>query len=120
MILLNFLTSSAYQKGAFYNFLTHSHAILVILGITLVPISLTSVFFYASIMPSIWLWLFLLAAAISRVLAPIHPWAIRALDFEQNSIRTLGYLLAALLSFLWFAFLGGTMIYIATIERFIS
>lgn len=107
LIALNFLLSPSYPKGMFFHFLAHYHAPQMMLIVTLVPLTTTSVFFYASLMPSIWLWLFLLAAVISRALIPIYPWAIRALDFEQNSIRTLGYLMATFLSFIW---IGGIVV----------
>jgi len=110
-ILSTFLLSPTAQKGAFSKFLANSHVVSLTLIVTLVPITITSVFFYASLMPSIWLWLFLLAASLSRVLAPIYPWAIRALDFEHNAIRTLGYLLSILLSLLWLGFIGAVKLY---------
>ena len=105
MILLFFLRP-IYPAGTFYKFLIKSHAVQILLLATLLPLFLTAVFFYASIAPSIWLWLFLLAAATSRVVAPIAPWAVRALDFEQNPIRTLGYVLATALAVCWLALLG--------------
>lgn len=101
MIFLNYLTAPGYPSGAAYNFLVHSHVLAVLLLFTFVPLFLTSVFFYASMMPSIWLWLFLFAVLTSRVFAPVYPWAIRAFDFEQNPIRTLGYMVATILSLAW-------------------
>jgi hypothetical protein len=117
MILLRSLTYSGYPPGTFYNFLTHSHAIPIILIVTLLPVTLTSVFFYASIMPSVWLWLFLFAVVASRSIAPIFPWAIRALDFEQNPITMVGYVLATMLSLLWVVFSVGLMLFTSLLAR---
>jgi len=117
LILSEFLLSPTSAPGTFYKFLTHSHVATLMILLTLAPISLVSVFFYASMMPSIWLWLFLLAASASRAIGTVYPWAIRALDFEQNAIRTLGYFLSILLSVVWLGFVGGVTLYFFILLR---
>jgi hypothetical protein len=101
MILLNFATSPDYPAGTTIEFLTHSHAIPVILAFTLVPIFLTSVFFYASVAPSLWLWLFLFAGIVSRLLAPAWPSALYVFNFEQSPFRILGLVASSLVVLVW-------------------
>jgi hypothetical protein len=119
LIMLSFLTPG-HPKGAFVNWITHSHAIPVILLATLLPLYITSVFFYASIMPSIWLWLFLLAGLISRGIAPLYPRALYALNFEQTPLRTIGFILAIFLSLAWVVFLVVVILYFEGILWFLS
>jgi hypothetical protein len=116
-ILLIFLISPGYPPGAFHSFLTYSHAISISLIVALVPISRASIFFYASIMPSIWLWIFLFAVVVARLVASNYPWMLRALDFEQNPLRTLGCVFAMLLSLLWLLLVSGLMFYFTLIMR---
>jgi hypothetical protein len=120
LIMLDFLTNPGYPKGTFLNWITHSHAIPVILSATLVPLYITSVFFYASIMPSIWLWLFLLAGLISRGIAPLYPSALYALNFEQTPLRIIGFILAIFLSLAWVVFLIVVIIYFEGVLWFLS
>jgi hypothetical protein len=96
MILLRLTTSKYYPSGAAMSFLTHSHVIQVILASILIPIFITSVFFYASIAPSIWLWLFFFAGILSRVLAPAWPSALHVFNFEQSPFAILGLVASAL------------------------
>lgn len=119
LIMLSFLTPG-HAKGTFVNWITHSHAIPVILAATLLPLYITSVFFYASIMPSIWLWLFLLAGLISRSIAPLYPRALYALNFEQTPLRTIGFILAIFLSFAWVVFLVVVILYFEGVLWFLS
>jgi hypothetical protein len=101
MILLHFMTSPDYSAGATMEFIRQSHVIAIFLAFTFVPIFLTSVFYYASIGPSIWLWLFLFASIVSRLLASTWPTALDFLDFEKSPLTVLGGIAAAL--FLLFA-----------------
>jgi hypothetical protein len=101
MIMLNFATSDAYPAGTTIQFLTHSHAIPIILAFTFVPIFLTSVFFYASVAPSLWLWLFLFAGILSRFLAPAWPAALYVFNFEQSPLKILGLVASALVILIW-------------------
>jgi hypothetical protein len=96
MILLQYATSPDYPAGATMEFLRHSHIIQIFLAFTFFPVFLTSVFFYASIAPSIWLWLFLFAGMVSRLLASTWPSALEFFNFEQNPLRMLGGLAAVL------------------------
>jgi hypothetical protein len=96
LILLHFATSPDYPSGTALEFLRNSHAIQVTLLYMLVPLTLTSVFFYASIAPSIWLWLFVLAAITSRTIAPSWPAAIYVFNFEQSPMRVIGLAAAAI------------------------
>ena len=117
IILLIFLISFGYPPGGFHDFLNHSHAISISLIVTLIPITRTSVFFYASVMPSILVWLFLFAAVLSRLIVQVCPWAIRALDFEQNPLTLLGCVFAMLVSLLWLLVVGVLMFYFTVITR---
>jgi hypothetical protein len=94
-IALRYLTFPGYPPGTFINFVLHSNAKWVILLITLSPLFITSVFFYASIMPSVWLWVFVIAGLLSRRIAPLYPTVLYALNFEQNPIKMIGILVAA-------------------------
>jgi hypothetical protein len=101
LILLNFAVSNAYPAGTTMEFLTHSHAIPIILAFTFVPIFLPSVFFYASVAPSLCLWLFLFAGTVSRLLAPAWPSALYFFNFEQSPFRILGLVASALVVLVW-------------------
>jgi hypothetical protein len=101
MIMLHLLTYPTYPKGTFYDFLTHSHAIQIMLVLTLIPVTITSVFFYASMMPSIWLWLFVAAGVISRRIGPLYPKILYAFNFEQNPLRSVGFVASVVISFIW-------------------
>jgi hypothetical protein len=76
MILLHYATSPDFPAGATMEFIRQSHILPLFLAFTFVPIFLTSVFYYASIGPSIWLWLFLFAGIVSRLLASTWPTAL--------------------------------------------
>jgi hypothetical protein len=111
MIFLGFATNHAYPSGMAVNFLMHSHAFGILLAVTLLPLYLTSVFFYASIAPSIWLWLFVLAGIVSRAVAPIWPFTLYALNFEQAPLKMIGLVASVLVAGVWIlgvitAFLG--------------
>lgn len=101
MVLFNFATSHAYPDGTAMHFLAHSHVVFVILAATFFPLFLTSVFFYASIAPSIWLWLFVGASTVSRLVAPFWPSALYALNFEDAPLKMIGLMAAALMVLLW-------------------
>jgi hypothetical protein len=97
MILLHFLTSPEYPAGTFYKFLSHSHAKQILVAVAVVPVTLISVFFYASLMPSIWLWLFVIAGLVARGMARVLPALIYALDFEQKPLTLIGLMLAGII-----------------------
>jgi hypothetical protein len=110
LILLRFLTYPGYPAGTFYKFVTHSNAIKVILLPTIIPVTLVSVFFYASVMPSLWLWLFVFAGLISQRIAPIFSVVMPVLNFEQKPLRIIGLVLAALIVFGGVFVLGVTIV----------
>ena len=89
LIILGF-ARHGYPSGTAMDFLWHSHAIGIVLAETLLPVFLTSVFFYASVAPSIWLWLFVVAAIISRLIAPAWPSALYVLNFERAPLKMIG------------------------------
>jgi len=120
LIMLMFLTFPSYPAGTFFTFLTHSHAIPLFLITMLIPLFLTSVFFYASMMPSIWLWLFVAAGLASRLLGKIYPQALIVLDFEQNPLRTLGLVLAIALSFIWLMLGAAAYVYAEGVLRLLG
>jgi hypothetical protein len=101
MILLHNATSPDFPAGATMEFIRQSHILPIFLAFTFVPIFLTSVFYYASIGPSIWLWLFRFAGIVSRLLASTWPTALHFLDFEKAPLTVLGGIAVAL--FLLFA-----------------
>jgi hypothetical protein len=101
MILFNFATNHVYPSGTALNFLMHSHALGILLAVNFLPVYLTSVFFYASIAPSIWLWLFVQAGIVSRWIAPIWPFTLYALNFEQAPLKMIGLVSGALVAGVW-------------------
>jgi hypothetical protein len=120
LILLNFATNPAYPSGTAMHFLMNSHVISVFLYYTFFPIFLTSVFFYASIAPSIWLWLFVAAAVISRVIAPFWPLALRALNFEQAPIKMIGLVASIAVAVLWVFTIVVLVLGLATLSAFLQ
>jgi hypothetical protein len=97
-------------------FLMHSHAIGIILVETFLPLFLISVFFYASVAPSIWLWLFVLAGMISRVIAPIWPFTLYALNFEQAPLKMIGVVASVLVAILSVAMILVSTVGLATLS----
>lgn len=69
--------------------------------------SLSSVLFYAGLMPSIWLWLYIFASLITNAVIRF-PGAIRFLnyflDFKDHPIQSIGVVAAALLTGLYLIF----------------
>jgi hypothetical protein len=96
LIILRFATFPGYPSGTAMQFIMHSHVIGVVLVETLLPVFLTSVFFYASVAPSIWLWLFVLAGVISRLIAPSWPSALYVLNFERAPLKMIGLIASVL------------------------
>jgi hypothetical protein len=86
-----------YPAGTFYKFLSHSHAVQILVLVAVIPVTLISVFFYASIMPSVWLWLFVLAGLVARGVARVLPSLLYALDFEHKPLTLIGVMLAAVI-----------------------
>jgi hypothetical protein len=119
MILLNFATSHAYPSGTALDFLMHSHALGILLGVTFLPIYLTSVFFYSSIAPSIWLWLFVLAGIVSRAIAPIWPFTLYALNFEQAPLKMIGLVASVRVASVWILTVIAAVLGLATLSAFL-
>jgi hypothetical protein len=103
LIIFMFATGHAFPTSTVVDFLAHSHAIEVFVLFALIPYFLVSVFFYASMAPSIWLWLFFLSAAVSRFIAPSWPAALVVLNFEKAPLKMLG-LIASVLVVLFITF----------------
>jgi hypothetical protein len=120
LILLHFATDHVYPSGTAMHFLTHSHAISVFLFFTFFPIFITSVFFYASIAPSIWLWLFVMAAVISRVIAPLWPVTLHTLNFEQAPIKMIGLVAGIAVAVLWILAIVVLAMGLATLSAFLQ
>lgn len=119
MILLNFATNHVYPSGTALNFLMHSHALGVLLAITFLPLYLSSIFFYASIAPSIWLWLFVLAGIVSRAIAPIWPFTLYALNFEQAPLKMIGLVASVLVAGIWMLGVMSAALGLATLSAFL-
>lgn len=112
MMILRFLTWPGYPPGTAVKFLTNSNAIKIILTLTLVPFTLTSVFFYASILPSVWLWLFIAVSSSARVIGRRYHKYLTQLDFQQNPFRTIGLLIAAIVAGFWALVAGVVGLYL--------
>lgn len=99
MILLNFATSHLYPAGTATDFFLHSHLFKIIFVVMLAPITLTSVFFYASIAPSTWLWLFVFSGIISRSIGPAWPGLLYVMNFDKAPVAMLGIVAAIFVVF---------------------
>src|SRR6202000_2532341 len=88
-----------YPPGTATNFLLHSHFLKIVFVVMMAPITLTSVFFYASIAPSIWLWLFVVAGIISRSIGPAWPGLLYVMNFDKAPVAMLGIVAAIFVVF---------------------
>jgi hypothetical protein len=85
--------SSALGGFVFWAFLFAVQAYVAVQSsvlLTLVPIANL---FWASMVPSIWLWAYIVSSLLARALLrsqPILHWAVRVLDVDNHPLRALG------------------------------
>jgi hypothetical protein len=63
-----------------------------------------SALLYASLMPSLWLWLYVVSTIIAKFMKsmrPVYAWMIYLMDVESKPIRSIGFVAAAIFSTLY-------------------